>query len=83
MADSSGKVCYIPECSYDDMIHYPVSSRGKRITLIACVAGDCSYVKPAIVIPRKTWDADLLLLSMISEKVEIQSLHKGFINLLP
>jgi hypothetical protein len=34
----------------------PVSRQGKRITLIACVAADGSYLRPAVIIPRKTYD---------------------------
>jgi hypothetical protein len=53
-ADAAEKVCFVPIYHAGDRVCYPVSRTGKRITLLACVAAEGSFLKPAIVIPRKT-----------------------------
>jgi hypothetical protein len=53
---------------------------GKRITLLACIGADGSYMKPLVIIPRKTVDADLMLSGLTPEKVAVASQPKGFVN---
>jgi hypothetical protein len=63
------------------MIPYPVSRTGKRVTLIACIAADGSFLPPGIVICWKTFDHEFLFHEFTSEKVEIYYGNKGYMNL--
>jgi hypothetical protein len=80
-ADRSEVTCYVPADVIDDRIYYPVSRIGKRITLIACVAADGSYVRPCLVIPRRTFDDELVTTGLTNEKVEIYSQKNSFIDI--
>jgi hypothetical protein len=71
--DSTEKVCFVPVYYSEDLVYYPVSRTGKRITLLACIAADGSFLKPAVVIPRKIDNGDLLLFRITPEKVELYS----------
>jgi hypothetical protein len=65
----------------EDLVYYPVSRTGKRIALLAYRAADGSCLKPAVVIPRKTYDEDLLLFGITSEKVELYPQENGYISM--
>lgn len=77
-ADRQEQVCYVPVSHEDSQVYFPVPRTGKRITLVACIAADGSYLKPLIVIPRKTYDADLGLTGLTDEKVTVYSQAKGY-----
>jgi hypothetical protein len=79
-ADRQVKTCYVPSYHQHDQVFVPVSRTGKRITLVACIGADWSYLKPVIVIPRKTLDEDLVLTGLTQEKVEVYSQAKGYID---
>jgi hypothetical protein len=67
------KVCFVPSYQAEDRVYYPVPRTGKRSTLLACIAVDEFFLKPTVVIPQQTYDEDLLLFRMKSEKVELDS----------
>jgi hypothetical protein len=67
-SDSTEKICFAPAHHSEDLVYYPVSRTGKCITLLACVAADGPFLKPAVVIPRKTYDEDLLRFGTTAEK---------------
>jgi hypothetical protein len=73
------QTCYVPATVEEQQVHMPVCRAGKRITLIACIAADCSYLKRTVIIPRKTVDADLLSTGLTPEKLEVYKQPKGFI----
>jgi hypothetical protein len=79
-ADRQVKLCYVPLAHSEKQVYVPVSRLGKRITLVACVAADGSFMKPFVIIPRKTVDADLPLTGMTQEKLTVHSQPKGFIT---
>jgi hypothetical protein len=79
-ADAKETVCYGSADSTEDRLYYPVPRTGKRITLIACIAADGSFLRPALVIARKTFDDELALQGYTSEKVEVYSQSKAFID---
>jgi hypothetical protein len=79
-ADAKETVCYGPATSLEDKVYYPVPRTGKRITLVACIAADGSYLKPCLVIHRKTFDNELALHGYTREKVTIYSQSKSFID---
>jgi hypothetical protein len=79
-ADRTEKTCLVPSSHAEESVYVPVSRSGKRITLIACIAADGSALKPEIIIPRKTVDADLVLTDLTAEKVTIRSQPHGFID---
>jgi hypothetical protein len=55
-ADSTQKVCFVPAHHSEDLVYYPVSQTGKRTTFLACVIADGFFLKPVVVISRKTYD---------------------------
>jgi hypothetical protein len=79
-ADAKETVCYGPANSTEERLYYPVPRSGKRITLIACIATDGSFLRPGLVIARKTYDNELALQGYTSEKVEIYSQSKSFVD---
>jgi hypothetical protein len=79
-ADAHEKVCYVPATVQPTRIAYPFSRKGKRITFIGCIAGDGSFMRPALVISRKTFKDELRLLGYTSEKIEIYDQPKAYID---
>jgi hypothetical protein len=79
-ADRQEMVCVVPSFHEGDHVNLPIPRTGKRITRIACIALDGSFLKPTIIIPRKTVDSDLALTGLTSEKVTVKSQRHGFIN---
>jgi hypothetical protein len=79
-ADRQNVMCVVPSTHDEDHVNLPVSRTGKRITLLACIALDGSFLRPTVIIPRKTVDSDLSLTGMTSEKVTVKSQPHGFIN---
>jgi hypothetical protein len=79
-ADATQKVCFVPVSHTEKQVYYPVPRMGKRITLLACVAADGSFLKPTVIIPRKTYDEDLYLLGMTPEKVKLYSQENGYVE---
>jgi hypothetical protein len=79
-ADRHNKICYVPSVHSEEHVYVPVSRLGKRIALVASVAADGSYLKPFVIIPRKTVDADLPFTGLTKEKLIVYSQPKGFIT---
>jgi hypothetical protein len=53
---------------------------GKSIILLARIALDEVFLRPTVIIPRKTVDVDLVLMGVTSEKVNLKSQVHGFVN---
>jgi hypothetical protein len=70
----------VPSICNDQFIYYPVSRRGKRITLLACIAADGSVMRPAVIIARKTWENEFQPRGLTAEKLAIYSQTHSFIN---
>jgi transposase len=79
-ADRVSATFIVPSTCQDEFIYYPVSRRGKRITLIACIAADGSFLRPAVVIARKTWENEFQPRGLTAEKLTIYSQSHSFIN---
>jgi hypothetical protein len=79
-ADRQQKTCIVPLSHEAAHVYFPVSRRGKRVTLIACIAQDGSFLRLTIIIPRKTVDDDLFLTELTSEKVTVVLQPNGFID---
>jgi hypothetical protein len=69
--DRQKKMCIVSASHHGTRVYYPLSRVGKRITLIACIACDGLFLRPTVIVPRKTVDADLLLTRLTREKVTI------------
>jgi hypothetical protein len=63
-ADAHQEVVYVPGDIDADHIPVPVSRAGKRVTLVACICLNASFMKPMVVISRRTVDEDLPLLGV-------------------
>jgi hypothetical protein len=50
------------------------------MTLVASAAADGSYLKPFVIIPRKTVDTDCPFTGLTKEKLLVESQPKGFIT---
>jgi hypothetical protein len=79
-SDAHNKTCFVPSDHPGDEMFYPVSRTGKRITLVACVAADGSFLKPAVVVSRKPVDLDLVTIGLTAEKVELFHQAKAYID---
>jgi hypothetical protein len=79
-ADAKDAVCFVPSDFRDPIVRYPVSRVGKRITLIGAVFADGSYLKPGLIIQRKTYDDYVICRGYSPEKVEVYTQKKGFID---
>jgi hypothetical protein len=79
-ADRTQKTSLVPSSHAEEYVYVSVSRPGKLITLITCMAADGSALKPEIIVPRKTVDADLVLTGLMAEKRTIRSQPPGFID---
>jgi hypothetical protein len=79
-SDARDTICLLPSDLPDRRVYYPVPRTGKCITLIACISADGSYMHPALVISRKTFEGEPFLHGFTSEKVEIYSQTKAYID---
>jgi hypothetical protein len=71
--------CFVHSEFTESTVHVPVSRIGKRITLIACIAADGSFLCPCLIILRKIVEDELFLHGFPREKVEIYSQSKSCI----
>jgi hypothetical protein len=78
-ADAKQKKCVVPSGLGDRMINYAISRQGKRITLIACVGADGSYIRPCVIIPRVTIENELSQEGWTPEKLEVYSQRHSYI----
>jgi hypothetical protein len=53
-ADRQNRIVWITSEFGKSTISIPMARSGRRITLVACIALDGSYLKPMFVIPRKS-----------------------------
>jgi hypothetical protein len=77
-SDARDTIYFVPSHLSDRELYYTVPRAGKRITLIACISVDGSYVCPALVISRQTFEDELFLHIFTSEKVELYSQTKTY-----
>jgi hypothetical protein len=80
-ADARDILCFVPTAHQHPTVRYPVSRTGKRVTLLGCIFADGSHLRPALVIPRETFDDDLITgCGYTSEKVEVYNQKKGYVD---
>ena len=60
--------------------YYPVSRREKRSTFLAAVAADGTHLKPLVIVPRKSIDAELILAGYTPERAVFAHTNNGYIN---
>jgi hypothetical protein len=77
-ADHQQWVCYVPSSHTQPPLYFPVPRTGKRIRLVASITAHGFLLKHLIVIPRKTYGADLVLTGTAQERVAIHSQRKGY-----
>jgi hypothetical protein len=83
-ADRGPLKCDIPTEDQRDFGYFPVSRTGKRITLIAWSCADGTYLKPSVIIARKTYDEDGLgMLGWTQDNCFIYSQRNSFIDIEP
>jgi hypothetical protein len=78
--DAHSETVYVPEDFEADSVPIPVSRAGKRITLIGCICADGSFLKPLLIIPRHTVDADLKLFGISEANLKIVDQRHGFVD---
>jgi hypothetical protein len=79
-ADRKEKTVVVPS-NVQGQVYYEVSRQGKRITLVACVAADGSFVKPSLIISRKTFEDELVLFGFVpGENVDFYNQGKAYMD---
>jgi hypothetical protein len=79
-ADAQETTCWVPSSADMEFVYVPVSRKGKRITLIGCIAADGSFLRPAVIIARQTVDDEILLKGLTPEKIEFYTQSKSYID---
>jgi hypothetical protein len=79
-ADAMKVTVFIPADDPRDVVPLPVSRAGKRITLVATICADGTYIRPLVIIPRKTVDQDLRLFGINDENCLIRFQESAFID---
>ena len=78
-ADSFSMMAIVPK-SYDKkIIPLPVRRQSKRSTLLHCICADGTYLKPLVIIPRKTIDS-VTFKRLNCNNLLIKHQEKGFAN---
>jgi hypothetical protein len=65
-ADRKNAVCIVPTSHEGEHANPPVARTGKRITFLACIAPDGSFLRRTVIVPRITVAVDLVLTDMTS-----------------
>jgi hypothetical protein len=79
-ADSHPERVVVPVDYQGATMRIPVSRETKRATLLAAITADGHYLKPLVVIPRQTCDAELFQIGFTPEKILYASQENGFID---
>jgi hypothetical protein len=79
-ADAKPRKFVVPCDIQEREISYAISRQGKRITLIACVGADGSYIRPCVIIPRVTFENELGQQGWTPEKLELYSQRHSYID---
>ena len=77
--DTKKKELLVVPKSNTEKLLFPVERKDDHTTFVACIAADGSYLKPLIVVKRKTIEARALRKSL-SDKVMILCEDTGYIN---
>jgi hypothetical protein len=72
-SDARDSISFVPSDLPHKKLYDSVPRTDKRITLIAFISVDGSYMRPTLAISRKTFEDELFLRGLPSEKVEIYS----------
>jgi hypothetical protein len=78
-ADAKEKTCIVPRYVTEKQ-YYEVSRRGKRITLIACIAADGSCLRSALIIHRATYETEIQESGLTEEKLRVYCQSHAFID---
>ena len=77
-SDVNSMKIVIPEWAKEGNI--PMERMKKRITILHCIFADGSYLKPLIVVPRKTIEKELYDIGITPDKAMICYQENGFID---
>jgi hypothetical protein len=78
--DASPTVVFVPEEFNASSIPVPVDRSGKRSTLLACDVNDGSFLKPLVVVTRKSIDDELIKIGLTFKKLSIAHSPTWFIT---
>jgi hypothetical protein len=79
-ADRQARTCFVSAYHEPDDVALPVFRTGKQITLVVCIAADDFYIKPPIVILRKTIDEDIFSTGLTERKSKCIPKQKGILT---
>ena len=77
--DAREKKVIVPSCRVHERNVYPVDRNGKRCTALHCIASDGKFLKPLMVLPRKTVDVEVFD-ELSPDDVMLEESPTGFIN---
>jgi hypothetical protein len=78
--DSHNTYCLVPAEYEGDYIDYPVKRNGVRSSLLVCIRSDGKYLKPLIIIQRKSIEIELYELGFTPDVCCIHYQENGFIT---
>ena len=70
----------VPKSYFEERINIPVDRNSKRATLIGCIVGDGTNMKPMIILPRKTIENDIFLAGYNENNVLFAHQKNGFMT---
>ena len=77
-ADTSLVKMVVPSWVNDGV--FPVERTKKRITILHCIFADGTFIKPLIIVPRKTIELELFDIGLTPDKVIVMFQENGFVD---
>ncbi|OHT15975.1 hypothetical protein TRFO_42169 [Tritrichomonas foetus] len=78
--DSKSVHVIVPTAHTESSIPIGKDSAKKRSTVIFCIAGNGTYLKPTVVLPQKTINKEVLLYGLNTDFANLQYNASGFID---
>lgn len=78
--DRRKQVCIVPAGIDPRTVRIPVDRQKRRLTILQCVFADGTKVKPAVVLPRKTAERELLDIGIVPEHCLLFYQENGFMT---
>lgn len=79
-ADRRERTVIVPSTCSDDRIGMPIDRATKRSSLLLCIAADGTWLKPLLILPRKTIEKELLEEGINEQLAQFVYQENGFIT---
>ena len=78
--DRRKQVCIVPAGVDPKTVRVPIDRQKRRMTILQCVFADGTKLKPAVIVPRKTGERELLDLGIVPEHCLLYYQENGFMT---